>query len=115
MTDQAPAPATVNPIFNSKALLEDPLELCKQVPKGKTLSEAGIASVWMETYAKIAERADREQRFGLSRYPFQAGECVSAFIVGFFNHDDWPLKRKLAKQASMYAVAKHEANYINAA
>lgn len=109
------SPSTSNPVINSKALAEELLERCKQVAKGKTLGEAGITADWVESYAKIAERADREQRYGLSRYPFQAGNAVSAFIGGFFDNDDWPLKRKLAKQQSMYAVAEHEAKYINSA
>lgn len=111
----AAATPNANPVINAKSQAEDLLDRCKQVAKGKSLSEAGISADWVETYAKIAERADREQRFGLMRYPFQAGESVSAFLGGFFDHDDWPLRRKLAKQQSMYAVAEHEAKYINAA
>lgn len=94
----AAAPSNVNPVFNAKSRAEDLVERCKQVAKGKFLSEAGISANLIESYAKIAERADREQRFGLSRYPFQAGDGVSAFIGGFFNNENWPLKLKLAKQ-----------------
>lgn len=104
-----------NPVFNSKSLAEDLLDKCKQVSSGKSVSEAGITADWMESYARIAERADREQRFGLSRYPFQAGDAASAFIGGFFDNEEWPLRRQLSKQQSMYPVAEHEAKYINAA
>lgn len=111
----ASSSSSANPVANSKSLAEDLLEKCKKAAAGKSLAEAGISSDWMQVYAKIAERADREQRFGLTRYPFQAGDAASAFIGGFFDNEEWPLRRKLAKQQSMYSVAEHEAKYINAA
>ena len=107
--------ASANPVYNSKSLAEELLEKCKKVSDGSSISDAGITAEWMQSYAKIAERADRDQRFGLTRYPFQAGDSASAFIGGFFDNEEWPLRRKLAKQQSMFPVAEHEAKYINAA
>ena len=37
------------------------------------------------------------------------------FKGGFFDNEDCPLRRKLARQQRMYAVAKNELKYINAA
>lgn len=104
-----------NPVTNSLSLAEELLEKCKEVANGKTMTQAGISGDWMETYARIAERADREQRFGLTRYPFESGAAASALIGGFFDNEDWTLRRKLAKQQSMFSVAEHEAKYVNAA
>lgn len=59
----------------------------------------------MRSYAKSAVRADHEKRFGLTRYPFQAWNAASAFVGGFFDNGDWPLRRKVAKQQSRSLVA----------
>ena len=104
-----------NPVLNSKKLADELLDKSKKVAAGKSMTEAGIDTKWIEAYARIAERADREQRYGLSRYPFQAGSSVSAFIGGFFDNKEWPLRCQLSKQQSMFSVAEHEAKYINAA
>lgn len=104
-----------HPVINSLSLAEELLEKCKEVSGGKTMTQAGISGDWMETYARIAERADREQRFGLTRYPFEAGAATSAFDGGFFDNEDWTLRRKLSKQPSMFSVAEHEAKYVNSA
>lgn len=110
----ASSSSTNNPVYNSKSRAEDLLEKCKQVSSGRSVSEAGITPDWMESYARIPERADREQRFGLSRYPFQPGDAASAFIGGFFDNEEWPLPRQFSKQKSMHLVAEHEAKSINA-
>lgn len=70
---------------------------------------------WMEAFGKIAERVDQEQRWKISRYPFQSGGAASAFIGGFFDNEEWPLRRRMAKHQSLFATAEHEAKYINAA
>lgn len=83
--------------------------------KGKSMTEAGIDAKWMVAYGRIAERTDRDRRFGLSRYPYEAGPAVSAFVGGFFDNRDWGPRKGLERQASMRAVSEYEAKYINAA
>lgn len=110
----ASSPSLANPVLQSKSLAKGLLEKCKKVASGKSITEAGITADWLQDYAKIAERADHEQRFGVTRYAFQAGDAASAFIGGFFDNEDWLLRQKLAKQQSIHSVAEHEAKYINA-
>lgn len=95
--DPSPTSKTVNQVINSKAIVENLLGRCKHVSEGKALSKSCISLEWIEAYAKIAKRSDREQRFGLCRYPFQARESVFAFRGGVLNHDDGLLRCKLAK------------------
>lgn len=107
--------AEANPLQKSIEEAEELLQKTLLVAKGQSPTGAGIDMRYMETFAKIAERVDRQQRWKLSRYPFQAGDAAFAFIGGFFDNEEWPLRRKLAKQQSMFATAEHEAKYVNAA
>lgn len=75
---------------NNVATVNELLEKAKAVAKGKTLSAAGIDSVWMTSYAAIAQRADLDRRYGVTRRPYEAGPSISAFVGGFFDHCDWP-------------------------
>lgn len=104
-----------NTVANTLSLAEELLEKCKEVSGRKTMIQAGVSGDWMETYAQIVERADREQRFGLTRYPIEAGAATSAFTGGFFDNEEWTLRRKFSKQQSMFSVVEHEAKYVNAA
>ena len=99
----------------SKMRADDLLAKTKELAKGKTLSYAGIDPEWMAVFGRVAERTHRDHRYGLSRYPYEAGPAVGAFIGGFFDHREWPPRKALEKHASMRAVAEYEAKYINAA
>lgn len=94
---------------------EELLGKAKKLEKGVTLSEAGISADWVSSYAEVAERVERSRKFGISRYPYEAGPAVHAFRGGFFDHKDWPLRRGLEKQGSMRSVAEYECKYVNAA
>lgn len=91
------------------------LDKAKKIAKGSTMAEAGIDAKWLASYASIAERVDRCRRYGISRYPYEAGPSVNAFLGGFFDNKEWCLRKGLEKQASMRAVAEYEAKYVNAA
>lgn len=105
-----------NVFEKSKQLADELILKAKDVEKGKSLEEAGIESTWMEAYARIAERNDRERRFVISRYPYESGPSVGAATGGFFDHREWHLRKGLGKHASMKkAVADYEAKYNNAA
>lgn len=105
-----------HPVFALKSPAEDLLDKCKSVSSGKkSVAEAGITAEWMEPYEQVAEREDHEQRFCFSCYPFQAGNAASAFIGGFFDIEEWQIRRQLSKQQIMYSLAENEAKYINAA
>ena len=69
----------------------------------------------MEAYARIAERGHRNRKYGISRYPYEAGPAVGAFIGGFFEHREWPLRKGMEKHQSMRAVSEYECKYVNAA
>lgn len=59
----------------------------KIVAKGKTLSEAGIESMWTVMYGEIAKRRDQDQNHGLEIYPYGAGPVVSSLlkmVIGFY-------------------------------
>ena len=62
------------------------------------MTQAGISGDWLEAYARVAERTDRENRYGLTRYPFESGSAASALVRGFFDNEEWTLRRKLSKQ-----------------
>ena len=76
MADQHPFQSSVE---DAEALLSKTLE----VAKGKSPTEAGIDMEWMETLSKIAEHVEREQRWKIMRYLFQAADTDSAFLGGF--------------------------------
>lgn len=62
---------------NSVALSDDLLTKARKIAKGATLADSGIAEIWVEYYAQIAERSDPSRCFGLSRYPYEAGPAVN--------------------------------------
>lgn len=100
---------------SSLTTAEEILSKARQLSKGVSLAEAGISADWITFYAQIAERVERSRRFGISRYPYEAGPAVNAFQGGFFDHKDWSLRRGLQKQGSMRAVMEYESKYVNAA
>ena len=106
-----------NPNFFEKSVsdAEDLLTKTILVREGKTPTEAGIDMRFLEAFGLIAERVEREQRWKTRPYPFQAGGAACSYIGGFFDNKDWPLRMRLARQQSMFAVAEHEAKYVNAA
>ena len=103
-------------VFKANKMRADDLSTkAKKVSKGKTMSNAGIDPEWMTVFRRVAERTDCDRRYGLIRYPEEAGPAVGAFVCGFFDHREWPPRKDLKKHASMRAVAEYEAKYINAA
>lgn len=94
---------------------EDLLAKRLLVANEKTMAEAGISSAWMVAYAQVAERCDRDCRYGIKRYSYEAGASVGAFTGGFFDRRKWGLRKGLERHQSMRAVAEYEAKYINAA
>lgn len=103
------------PFEKSLVLADELLGKAKLIEKGKSMDEAGIGPEWMVAYARIAERNDRDRRFGLSRYPYEPGPSVAAFTGGLFDHREWPLRKGLERHQSMRAVSEYECKYINAA
>ena len=99
---------------SSELLATEILTKAKLVAKGKTITEAGIDASWMAAYGCVARRCDEDRRYGITRYPYEAGPAVAAFVGGFFDHREWPLRRGLLGQSSMRAVAEYEAKYVNA-
>ena len=89
------------------------LSKAKLVAKGKSLSAAGIELSWMKTYGMTARRCRDDKDFGLARYPHEQGPSVGAFIGGFFEHRDWPLRTGMEKHQIMRPIYEYEANYIN--
>ena len=79
MADQHPFKSSVE---DAEVLLRKTLE----VAKGKSPNEAGIDTEWMETFGKIAERVETEQRWDIMRYLFQAADTASAFLGGTFDN-----------------------------
>ena len=104
-----------NPFIKSAEEVDKLLEKARKVAKGSSLADADIEPAWMHVYAQIAHRARDDREFGLTRYPYEAGPAVGAFVGGFFEYKDWPLRRGLEGQQSMHAVMEYETNYINAA
>lgn len=104
-----------NPFIKSVEEVDSLLDKARKVAKGKTLAEAEIDPAWLRTYARIARRSRDDREFGLTRYPYEAGPSVGAFVGGFFEHKDWPLRRGLEGHQSMRAVMEYESNYINSA
>ena len=68
---------------DSVVLVDTLLRKAKLVSKGKTLEEAGIELGWMTTYGQIARRCRDDKDFGLTRYPYEQGPTVGAFLGGF--------------------------------
>lgn len=104
-----------NPFIKSVEEVDELLEKARKVAKGSSLADADIYTACMHAYAKIARRSRDDREFGLTRYPYEAGVSVGAFVGGFFEHKDWPLRRGLEGHQSMRAVMLYETNYINAA
>lgn len=101
---------------NSKATADQVLAKAKKVAKGATLADAGIDHGWMTTYASVAQRLDVDRRYGLTRYPYEPGPAMMAFVGGYFDHREWPPRKQLLEsQRSMRPVAEYEAKYVNAA
>lgn len=87
----------------------------KLVDQGKTLAEANVDARWIVAYGMIAERVDRDRRYGLSRYPYEAGAAIGVLTGGVFDHREWPLRKELERHSSLRSVSEYEAKYVNAA
>lgn len=100
---------------NSLSTVDELIVKAKEVTKGKSLAEAGIELEWMRSYGRIARRCRDDKDFGLTRYPYEQGPSVGAFIGGFFEHREWTLRKGMEKHQSLRPVCEYESNYINAA
>lgn len=67
------------------------------------------------TYGQTVERVYRDRKYGLSRYPYEGGPVIGAFLGVFFYQKEWQPRKALEKHSSMRAAAECEAKYINAA
>lgn len=100
---------------HSSTTADQILSKAKKVADGSTITEAGIDAAWMQTFANISQRLDLNRRFGLTRYPYEPGPRLMAFVGGYFDHKEWPLRKELLEaQRSMRPVAEFEAKYVNA-
>lgn len=98
---------------DSARFAEELLNKGKLIANGKSMAEAGVDAKWIERYATVAERVDRNRKYGLSRYPYEPGCAINALAGGFFDHKEWPIRKALEKHSSMRAVSEYEAKYIN--
>lgn len=80
--------------------------------KGKSMAEAGIDVKWMVVYGEIAERKDRDRNFCLSRYSYELGPDIEAFVDGFLDNRDWMPCKALRCLTTMRAVREYEAKYM---
>lgn len=110
-----PAPPALAFVEKTITLGRDLLRRGLESLKGKILEETDIGIAWVEAYAIISERVERDRRVGITRYKFEAGAPIVAMAGEFFDHKEWPLRKALAQHPSMRAVAEHEAKYINCA
>lgn len=99
-----PVPKGENTITQANDLLLRGLELSRW----NNIYESWIGPEWMEAYSRIADRCDRERRYGIYRYPYEASSTMVALAGGFFDHPYWPLLKGLEKHGPMRAVAYHE-------
>ena len=104
-----------NPFIKNTEEVDKLLETARKVAKGRNLADVDIEPAWMHTYAQIARCARDDSELVLTRYQYEAGPFVGAFVGGFLEHKEWPLCRGLEGQQSMPAVMEYETNYINAA
>lgn len=51
----------------------------------------------------------------MTRYPYEAGTPVNAFVGGFFDQREWPLRKNMEKQESLRAIDSYEDKYIKIA
>lgn len=99
---------------NSVTMACELLAKGKLIAAGKSLDEANVEPAWIVAYGMVAERVDRDRRYGLSRYPYKAGPAIGALKGGFFDHREWPLRKGLEKHPSLHSVHTFEAKYVNA-
>jgi hypothetical protein len=63
----------------------------------------------------VVRRCRDDVDFGVSRYPYELGPGVNPFAGGYFEHAEWPIRRRMHKFASLRPLYEYEANYTNAA
>lgn len=92
---------TANHVISTLSHAGELLERCMEVSSGYTKSQAGFSGDWVKIFAQIVGCADREQCFGLTRYPgngpFEADGAASCFKGGIFLNKEQTLRRKLSK------------------
>jgi hypothetical protein len=96
------------------AEVEKVLRMCRKVAKGEDPVDVGFTTDLIKTYGRIARRTRDDRELGLSRYPYEEAPGVGPYNGGFFAHPEWPIRRGLARHASLRALAEYEANYVNA-
>lgn len=93
---------------NRKIDADDLIERGLQVSRRNTPTAACVDMRWVTAYGMVMERVDRDRRYGLSRYPYEAGSSLGALTGGFFDHPEWTLRKGLEKHPSMRAAAEYE-------
>lgn len=83
-----------------------------ELTKGKTFSDVGIEVKWMEAEGQMSERMDRDQKYGITHFPYDPSQELIAFAAGFLEHSEWPLSKALEKHGRMRAVAEYEVKNI---